>query len=195
MSRRDPTCARSAGWLLLPLALGCADLSEKSTPTPQCVSGEHWVGGDIGHPEMHPGRNCLGCHEDHDGPPLVLGGTVYALGGQEDDCFGVEGVKVRITSTVTGEVLELETNRAGNFYVEGDGSTFAKPFQVQIEGWDALGNPTGPIQMATQPETGDCAQCHNDQVPDLATAHLSRNLPQARINLRHTLQDYGFVAP
>jgi hypothetical protein len=110
----------------------------------------------------------VGCHIENDGPPLVLGGTIYPyiIGDRElyarlqsgTDCFGLEGVKV-IIEDASGQVLELTTNRAGNFFVEGNPNDFEKPFRVQLE--------VGDIEpsMPTSPMYGGCAHCHDPLAP------------------------------
>ncbi len=112
-------------WLMT-WAFGCDTLTENRTAEASCVTGTWWVGGDIGHEEMHPGRDCVGCHRRNDGPPLAVGGTVFPVDQQDDDCYGAEGIGVEITDG-TGKVFNLTTNAAGNFFIEGDESGVAKP--------------------------------------------------------------------
>lgn len=211
---------KRAAFILVPLlswAVACGEVSEQVTPSANCISGRKWTAGDVGHPEMHPGRNCVGCHIDNDGPPLALGGTVYAVPGQDDDCYGVEGVVVQITAaqsaamgmgldmSMTGsggmggsssppvaEILTLETNAAGNFFLEGDPSIFTKPFKVELLGWEPDGTTPKTMPMATQPETGDCAQCHGATTLPAEGLNLTRAFLTSKIHLGHTLADYGF---
>lgn len=153
------------------VAFACNDDTVEEVDTEVCYSGMRWVGEKRGSPEMFPGRDCVGCHIDNDGPPLALGGTVYPfvltanapglLAQTGTDCFGVEGVTVRIEDG-EGQIFEVVTNRAGNFYVEGNPDDFAKPFSAEID-WT---NPrTGMTQtsgmLATTPSYGGCANCHN----------------------------------
>jgi hypothetical protein len=129
-----------------------------------------WVGERRGSPEMFPGRDCVGCHIDNDGPPLVLGGTVYAFIIADrmryfelqtgTDCFGLEGVTVMVEDG-TGQTVELTTNRAGNFFVEGNPGDFIKPFNVQLRLPDGS---AGPL-MNTRPMYGGCAYCHDPRNP------------------------------
>lgn len=149
------------------LALACDDQTVEEVDKEVCYSGMRWVGDKRGSPEMFPGRDCVGCHIDNDGPPLALGGTVYpyVLGGEQalqlqtgTDCYGIEGVLVRIEDA-EGQLFEVTTNRAGNFYVEGNPDDFAKPFSVELEFGEL--NPT----MATTPLYGGCGRCHNPSVP------------------------------
>jgi hypothetical protein len=116
---------------------------------------------------MYPGRDCVGCHLDNDGPPLALGGTIYPYLIERPeilelqtgtDCFGLEGVLVRIRDA-RGQRFELTTNRAGSFFVEGDPSDVAKPFSVELEMGDIR------PQMPTRPLYGGCGYCHDPSTP------------------------------
>jgi hypothetical protein len=149
-------------------ALACNDVTTEQVTKDICYSEARWVGGKRGSEEMYPGRDCVGCHIENDGPQLVLGGTIYPyfIGDRElyaklqtgTDCFGLEGVTLRITDA-SRQVFELTTNRAGNFFVEGNPSDFAKPFRVELE--------MGDIRraMGTAPTYGGCARCHDPSVP------------------------------
>lgn len=150
------------------LALACDDQTVEEVDKEVCYSGMRWVGDKRGSPEMFPGRDCVGCHIDNDGPPLALGGTVYpyVLGPPAvfdaqsgEDCFGLEGVAVTIEDG-DGQIFELTTNRAGNFFVEGNPDDFAKPFSVNIEWINGDGLPR-TNQMFTTPSYGGCGRCHN----------------------------------
>jgi hypothetical protein len=187
---------RFARWLFAVVfftTAACLEVSEESPPTATCVSGKKWVAGDIGHAEMHPGRNCVGCHLEHDGPPLAIGGTVYAANDQETDCYGVENVAVVISDVdgtthlpVPGSEVILTTNAAGNFFLEGDPNTFDKPYNVTLRGFDEFGMPK-ELKMATTPETGDCGQCHGG--PPLAPGETTstRKVPFTNISLQHPI--------
>jgi hypothetical protein len=133
-----------------------------------CQSGLRWAGGDSASAEMHPGSDCVGCHRETDAPPLVAAGTVYATGGPRqqqplDDCFGLEGVAVTITDA-EGREYSTVTNRAGNFYFEGEESDFPLPYSASIR-WTRDGDEM-LTQMFSQPSYGGCARCHDgDLVP------------------------------
>jgi hypothetical protein len=151
-------------------AFGCNDETVEIVDKQVCYSEMRWVGEKRGSPEMFPGRDCVGCHIDNDGPPLALGGTLYAyvLQGEEartlqtgTDCFGIEGATVRVEDG-EGQVFEVITNKAGNFYVEGNPDDFAKPFQVEVQYRDQT------ARMATNPSYGGCARCHDPSVQPAA---------------------------
>jgi hypothetical protein len=153
------------GSILAPLA--CNDETVEVVDKSVCYSERRWVGEKRGSQEMFPGRDCVGCHIDNDGPPLAVGGTVYpyVLGGEQaltlqtgTDCYGIEGVTVRIEDG-DGQIFELTTNEAGNFFVEGNPDDFAKPFSVQLQFGDL--QPS----MTTNPQYGGCGRCHNPSVP------------------------------
>lgn len=156
-------------------AFACNDDTVEFVEKDVCYSGMRWVGEKRGSPEMFPGRDCVGCHIDNDGPPLAIGGTIYPyvlspgasglLAQTGTDCFGVEGVRVRIEDA-QGQILELVTNRAGNFYVEGKPEDFAKPFNAEVVWPNALrGGAEQTNAMTTNPSYGGCARCHNPAVP------------------------------
>jgi hypothetical protein len=151
-------------------AFACNDQTVEEVEKDVCYSEMRWVGDKRGSPEMFPGRDCVGCHIDNDGPPLAVGGTIYSyilnpnapglLAQSGTDCFGVEGVTITITDAL-GQEFELTTNRAGNFYIEGRPEDFAKPFGAAIN-W--LNPTTGVAQrsgMSTAPSYGGCANCHD----------------------------------
>jgi hypothetical protein len=151
------------------LAFACDDQTVEEVEKEVCYSGMRWVGDKRGSPEMFPGRDCVGCHIDNDGPPLAVGGTIYPyvlgaptiLNAQSgEDCFGVEGIAVTIEDG-EGQVLELTTNRAGNFYVEGNPDDFAKPFTVEINWINGVDGSNKTNTMFFQPSYGGCARCHN----------------------------------
>ena len=122
-------------WFALAVALStvaCNDETVEDVPQDVCVSGKRWIGGRRGSEEMYPGRDCVGCHLDNDGPQLMAGGTVYGFSQgangqavvptlgqpQSVDCFGLEGVTV-VLRGFDGEEFTTVTNRAGNFFFEG----------------------------------------------------------------------------
>ncbi len=150
-------------------AFGCNDETVELVDKEVCYSGMRWVGDKRGSPEMFPGRDCVGCHIDNDGPPLALGGTIYPyvvstdvwLASQSgEDCFGREGVDVFIEDA-EGQTVQVTTNRAGNFYVEGNPDDFAKPFNVRITWINGLDGEERTNQMFTEPSYGGCGRCHN----------------------------------
>lgn len=152
------------GVVLVSLSLACGeDLVEDVSPD-VCASGKRWAGEFTASEEMYPGQDCVGCHRVLDGPPLIAAGTVYGLPDPDGArttqplCFGVEGASVSITMG-DGEVLHTTTNRAGNFYFEGQPEGLVTPFRVDIEYTLPNGHLTRQ-SMKTQPSYGGCARCH-----------------------------------
>jgi hypothetical protein len=134
----------------------------RAVDTTSCETGLSWVGGDHGSAEMRPGSDCVGCHRQTGARPLLLGGTVYATGGVQapvplDDCFGLEGVEVTIVDN-DGRARSTVTNRAGNFYFEGEESEITMPYQASIS-WDR-GEGETRASMFSMPYYGGCARCH-----------------------------------
>jgi hypothetical protein len=177
-------------------AFACNDDTVEDVPTDVCYSGMRWVGEKRGSPEMFPGRDCVGCHIDNDGPPLAIGGTIYPyvlssgtpglLVQTGTDCFGVENVHLQVED-VDGQVFDLYTNRAGNFYVEGNPDDFAKPFNARILWTDPVTGLPKTTPMGTAPSYGGCANCHNPYQTAYTPAETEGPdklvLPQPRIGL------------
>lgn len=189
------------------IAFACNDELVEDVPKDVCYSEKRWIGDKRGSPEMYPGRDCVGCHIDNDGPPLAIGGTLYPFVFQNpaefaqvqsgEDCFGVEGIVLTIEDA-EGQLFQVETNRAGNFFVEGDPDDFAKPFTVSLPpGTNAEGVPSP--QMFTQPSYGGCAKCHSPNATPFPPPGAPRDVevppdqlvtPTARIGLPgYTLDD------
>jgi hypothetical protein len=177
----------------------CNDETVEEVPKDVCYSGMRWVGDKRGSPEMFPGRDCVGCHIDNDGPPLALGGTIYPyvlaapqiqLAQSGEDCFGIEGVRVVIADG-EGQAVETVTNRAGNFYVEGTPDDFVKPFKVTIFWNNGSGGPERMNQMFEEPLYGGCGRCHDPNAeqypprdqPDIEYTPDLKVAPQPRIGL------------
>lgn len=150
--------------------LACNDDTVEVVDKTVCYSEMRWVGEKRGSPEMFPGRDCVGCHIENDGPPLAVGGTIYPyvlqsgqpglLAQTGTDCFGVEGIAITIEDG-EGQAFELVTNRAGNFYVEGNPDDFAKPFSAIITWTNPTNNMVQTPQMFRTPSYGGCGRCHN----------------------------------
>jgi cytochrome c553 len=118
----------------------------------ECVSGDWWTGGNSESPRMHPGMDCIACHEaSNEGPRYTVAGTVHTGLDEPDDCNGVEGVTVEITDA-NGDVWTDDTNSAGNFFLRDGDIVF--PITARIISDD------GVREMATEVETGACASCH-----------------------------------
>jgi hypothetical protein len=166
--------------IVLPVvAFACNDETIQDVDPSVCISEKRWIGGKRGDPRMYPGRDCVGCHLDNDGPELMLGGTVYpfvqyassdaqiakfkqAQTGQ--DCFGVEGVELTIEGG-DGQEFKVTTNEAGNFFIEGKATDLVKPFRVSGAYTDPdTGKTSYPQMLGTFPNYGGCARCHTPGV-------------------------------
>lgn len=132
-----------------------------------CTSGRFWVNesddeededeDDLeGSPHMTPGRDCISCHageDPDDAPRYSVAGTVYPTLHEEDDCYGVDGAIVRITDS-NGQVVELATNAAGNFYRPRSAGTIAVPYTASVI-------YQGREMPMMGPQTDlNCATCH-----------------------------------
>ncbi len=155
------------------LTPGCHGDLVEDVPSDVCASKRRWVGELTASEEMYPGRDCVECHKEYDGPELMAGGTIYGLIDPDgarttnNDCFGVEGARVTIAAG-DGQILSTRTNRAGNFFFEGRESALVKPFSVVVE----YALPDGRMSrqpMSSSPSYGGCARCHSpeaDPTPD-----------------------------
>jgi len=121
----------------------------QSVPTSTCASGTQWQGGESGS-AMDPGRDCIACHAQGEGPNYVIAGTVYQNAGEADDCGGVSGVTVEITGADLN-VTTLTTNSAGNFYSR---ASIAMPYGVKLT------SNNGTRIMVAHQSVGACNSCH-----------------------------------
>jgi hypothetical protein len=168
-------CRMTRGCLFLSMIVpavifACKDDTIQDVPEDICASGIHWIGGKRGDPRMYPGRDCVGCHLDNDGPELMFGGTVYSYVEGDfrragltpptgKDCFGLEGVEVHVTGG-DGQEFVVTSNEAGNFFVEGKPTDLVKPFGVEIR-YTPEGTTSEAIPpMFTHPSYGGCGRCH-----------------------------------
>jgi hypothetical protein len=173
------SCPLLAAMVLAAVVFACNDELTQEVDEDVCVSvgpsgsllpGTQWVGGRRGSPEMYPGRDCVGCHLENDGPELMFGGTVYPYVKRDftdanltppsgGDCYGLEGVTVTVTGG-DGQEFVTTSNAAGNFFIEGKPSDLQKPFEVQLSYQpDYTETPIEP-PMFTAPSYGGCARCH-----------------------------------
>ncbi|MCA9670345.1 MAG: carboxypeptidase regulatory-like domain-containing protein [Myxococcales bacterium] len=139
---------------------------------PRCAAGKRWAGVHtswVGNApiawdgvhqrslDMHPGRNCLGCHALSGSPQipqLIVAGTIYGAPGQANDCYGVPNVEVAITDA-TGTTYRVLTTIAGNFRLERDKAPgFKLPYTAAIR---ANGRE---IRMPDPQVVGSCNFCH-----------------------------------
>lgn len=173
----ERTSVAAGSWLAslaaaLMVIASCGDTTE-SVSRDVCLSGTRWVGGSSSDPEMSPGTDCLACHAENDGPPLVAAGTVYAVDDNtsqiENDCFGLEGVSVELEGA-DGRLFQTTTNRAGNFYFDGYPADLVKPYVARLAYTTPDGRVVSPQMVVTEPYYGGCARCHDNRAavtPDL----------------------------
>ncbi len=115
-----------------------------------CSTGSEWTQGNHGSSKMNPGQACIECHDRGEGPNYKIAGTIMGAIHDPDDCNGISGVTVRITDA-DGNLTELTTNSAGNFYSNDRIST---PYTVQLE-YNGITR-----DMAGAQTDGDCSTCH-----------------------------------
>jgi len=139
----------------------CGPLTEHVDPS-VCKSETRWIGDDSGDSEMKPGNECISCHRREDGPGFTFAGTVYSEPHQNNDCFGVSGVEVRIQDA-SGQVFESKTNAAGNFHISAD---------VQFPYTASIRQGGVELKMATAQTVGDCNSCHTRDGANLAVGRI-----------------------
>jgi hypothetical protein len=169
------TAARALAIAMTLLLLACGGTTE-SVSRDVCLSGTRWIGENTSDPEMSPGSDCVGCHEENDGPPLVAAGTVYGAANNtsqiENDCFGLEGVEVELEGA-DGTILSTTTNRAGNFYFDGYPIDLPKPYVARLRYTTEDGRLISPQMIVTQPYYGGCARCHDNRQPTTVDLDIS----------------------
>jgi hypothetical protein len=192
------SCPLLPAMLLATIVFACNDELTQEVPEDVCMSmgpnysvrpGTQWIGGRRASPEMYPGRDCVGCHLDNDGPELMFGGTVYPYEQRldfgrnatrtpptGDDCFGLEGVTVTVTGG-DGQEYVTTTNAAGNFFLEGKASDLKKPYSVQISYQPDFQDPPNAPPMGEQPFYGGCGRCHSLDAVQFPPGRRSDPLP------------------
>ncbi|MBT3221902.1 MAG: hypothetical protein HN348_22740, partial [Proteobacteria bacterium] len=122
--------------------------------TTECLSGYKWVGGDSESSSMGPGHQCISCHEDEGAPEYAFAGTIYAGPTQADDCFGEEGVTIRLVDD-NGDTWETTSNEAGNFYLSLADNSVAYPATAYTVSGGVESEMTDPVYQ------GECNKCHD----------------------------------
>lgn len=162
----DSDIAIIADWVAAGMPPGDCNTDPVPSPfdaEPMCSSGQMWNGGCEESSRMKPGEACIDCHEnggncggeDEGGPFFLLAGTVYPSGHEPDSCNGFGGAIVSVTDA-NQQTVELDTNEAGNFYLEPNHApaNFDAPYYVKVV-YDGKELP-----MAMQVTDGDCNKCH-----------------------------------
>ena len=129
-----------------------------------CASGLRWASGDSESPRMHPGMDCLGCHQERgEAEEYTIGGTVYGALSEPDDCFGLDAVTVEITGA-DGEILRMMSNEAGNFTSEH--ASVALPYTAKLirDGRE--------VAMTTPQSILSCNVCHAETGINMAPGRI-----------------------
>jgi mono/diheme cytochrome c family protein len=144
-----------ASALVLAAQEGARNLDPNLVAKTDSPSGLKWIGGNRSSPFMHPGMSCIGCHQAIGGeaPAYIVAGTVYTKLDEPDDVLGVEGATVQVTDS-KGQVVKLDTNKAGNYFLRSRGASLAAPLSVKVifKGKER--------KMLTSPPSGNCLLCH-----------------------------------
>jgi len=141
-------------WVAAGLPKGTCGGTSASFDTPtMCSSNQTWSRGEGS--TMAPGRACITCHSQGEGPRYAIAGTVYPTAHEPDNCLGVNGsssVQVVITGA-DGATLTLPVNRSGNFAIR---THVATPYTAKV-----VSNGKERV-MATPQTNGDCNSCHTE---------------------------------
>jgi hypothetical protein len=145
-------------WCVVALLNACGGASESEggeegvsiSPDPSCASGQRWTGGNAESALMHPGRACIACHLQGEGPAFGVAGTVFAGSEEANDCLGSADAEV-VLHDATGKSVSLTANSAGNFSYSGS-LTFPLEAEVRHAGKSR--------SMGTPVPDGDCNRCH-----------------------------------
>jgi mono/diheme cytochrome c family protein len=130
-----------------------------------CASGVHVPSGeDTEGPNMAPGRACIACHSQNEGPRFSIAGTVFAAGHVPSDCQPTAAQTAELTQAqvvVTdsdNQVFTLSVTSNGNF------SRRAKSLPQVAFPITAKVVYLGKERAMLSPQTsGDCNGCHTDQ--------------------------------
>jgi hypothetical protein len=115
--------------------------------------------------EIHrPGQPCVACHSEYEGaePIMSIGGTLFTDPSVNDgELILVPDHTIRIIDS-EGKIIELRTNRCGNFFIARDTFDPAFPLRAELRGPGMEDNSTTPINaMASRiGREGSCGSCH-----------------------------------
>ena len=125
-------------------------------------------------PLHRPGQPCLTCHGG-DGP----GGLVFSLAGTVVDTRGAAAPAINAyvqTEDIDGNYWTVQTNAAGNFYVEADHFQPVYPVRMTVVSQDMSVSQ----QMQTySARDGSCADCHAPTTGPRSAGPVYLNLPTA----------------
>lgn len=115
-------------------------------------------------PEHRTGQPCVVCHSEYGGaePELSIGGTLFVEPVPGEPLRLAPGYTVRIIDS-TGQIVNLPSNRCGNFYIPK--ADFEPAYPLRAEVWGP--SPADPMRL-TQLQVmstrigrdGSCGACH-----------------------------------
>jgi hypothetical protein len=122
-------------------------------------------------PLHRPGQPCLACH-GQGGPAsllMSLGGTVYEVRGQHTPAAGAYVQ----AEDVAGNYWTVQTNAAGNFFVEAAHFTPTYPIRMTVYSSDLS---TSQQMQTAASRDGSCADCHTATAGPRSTGPVYLNL-------------------
>jgi hypothetical protein len=136
-----------------------------------CQSMSYWKPDPItanGSADMFPGEPCLACHANppppytHQGPPYVIGGTVFTTGHVPDACQPTADEQAELSQAMVyardakGMLVSMIVHPSGNFYPKG----LTMPVIYPITAWVSYQGRERHMLGAQM--SGDCNTCHTD---------------------------------
>jgi hypothetical protein len=148
--------------------------------------------------EIHrPGQPCVACHSPYFGaePIMSLGGTLFTDPVANDGELNmVPDHTIRIIDS-EGKILDIKTNRCGNFYFTKEQFDPAFPLRAELRGPGTEDGATIPINaMASRiGREGSCGACHAFPASSLSPGVVF--VPNGRLSPMVVLPDAGACPP
>lgn len=115
-------------------------------------------------PEHRTGQPCLACHSEYGGaePEMAVAGTLFAEPVDGEPLRAAPGFTVRIIDS-TGQIVNMPSNRCGNFYISA--AEFQPAYPLRAEVWGpSPADPTRLTQLQVMStrigRDGSCGSCH-----------------------------------
>lgn len=167
-SSGDPSSSSGASDTASESSAGSSDSGGMMVDPFACQSGTYWTMGDEESPNMHPGMDCITCHaSEHEGPNLLVAGTVFSAVHEPDDCNGVGGGMLIELTGADGQVFMIPTQSpSGNFYAEVGEIDLMLPYKAAVIDGD------NRREMSAAQSVTNCAACHTQNGLSMAPGRI-----------------------